>query len=185
MEKGFEKYKLKTTSKIIVITGAESTGKSMLTKWLASHFQVPYIPEFAREYVENLNRDYNYSDVEFIAKKQISHLHEFQKAGFPFIFADTWLIITKIWFEVVFKQVPSWIDETIKETAIDLFLVCDTNLPWISDPVRENGGEQRELLQKQYINTIEEYGFNYKVVGGENEERFKNALEAVRQLGEN
>lgn len=182
MEKRFEKHKLKTTSKIIVITGAESTGKSMLTEWLANHFQVPYIPEFAREYVEKLNRDYNYSDVEFIAKKQISQLHEFQKAGLPYIFADTWLIITKIWFEVVFKKVPSWIDETIKETAIGLFLVCDTNLPWIPDPVRENGGEQRELLQKKYINTIEEYGFNYKIVSGENDERFKNALDAVKQI---
>src|SRR6056297_316971 len=185
MEKRFEKHKLKTTSKIIVITGAESTGKSVLTKWLANHFQVPFIPEFAREYVEKLNRDYNYSDVEFIAKKQISQLHEFQKAGLPYIFADTWLIITKIWFEVVFKQVPSWIDETMKETAISLFLVCDTDLPWIPDSVRENGGEQRELLQKKYINTIEEYGFNYKIVSGKNDERFKNALDAVKQLEKN
>lgn len=182
MEKGFEKYKLKTTSKIIVITGAESTGKSVLTKWLANHFKVPFIPEFAREYVEKLNRDYNYSDVEFIAKKQVSQLHELQKSDYPYIFSDTWLIITKIWFEVVFNQIPSWIDETIKNTPIDLFLVCDTNLPWIPDPVRENGGKQRELLQKKYINTIEEYGFNYKIVRGKNKERFKNALDAVKML---
>ena len=175
---------MKTTPKIIVITGAESTGKSVLTEWLASNFQVPFIPEFARDYVETLNRDYKYSDVEVIAKKQISQLQEYQKADFSCVFADTWLIITKIWFEVVFKQVPSWIDDTIKETAIDLFLVCDTNLPWIPDPVRENGGKQREQLQKKYINTIEEFGFNYKIVRGKNEARFKNALEAVKQLDE-
>ena len=176
---------MKTTPKIIVITGAESTGKSMLTEWLASYFQVPFIPEFARDYVETLNRDYKYSDVEVIAKKQISQLQEYQKASLSHVFADTWLIITKIWFEVVFKHVPLWIDDSIKETAIDLFLVCDTNLPWIPDSVRENGGKQREQLQKKYINTIEEFGFNYKIVGGKNEERFKNALEAVKQLENN
>ena len=176
---------MKTTPKIIVITGAESTGKSMLTEWLASYFQVPFIPEFARDYVETLNSDYKYSDVEVIAKKQISQLQEYQKASFSHVFADTWLIITKIWFEVVFKHVPLWIDDSIKETAIDLFLVCDTNLPWIPDSVRENGGKQREQLQKKYINTIEEFGFNYKIVGGKNEERFKNALEAVKQLENN
>ena len=176
---------MKTTPKIIVITGAESTGKSMLTEWLASYFQVPFIPEFARDYVETLNSDYKYSDVEVIAKKQISQLQEYQKASFSHVFADTWLIITKIWFEVVFKHVPLWIDDSIKETAIDLFLVCDTNLPWIPDSVRENGGKQREQLQKKYINTIEEFGFNYKIVGGKNEKRFKNALEAVKQLENN
>jgi len=51
--------------------------------------------------------------------------------------------------------------------------------------VRENGGKQREQLQKKYINTIEEFGFNYKIVGGKNEVRFKNALEAVKQLENN
>ncbi len=180
MEKGFEK--VKTASKIIVITGAESTGKSVLTKWLAKHYQVPYIPEFAREYIEKLNRDYTFSDVEEIAKNQINQINELKKTNQPFIFADTWLIITKIWFEVVFKKVPVWIDETIKKTKIDLFLVCDTNLPWIADPVRENGGKQREILQKRYIKTIKEYGFNYKIISGQNEERFKNALEAVQQF---
>ena len=181
MEKGFKK--VKTTPKIVVITGAESTGKSVLTEWLAKYFEVPFIPEFAREYVETLNRQYNYSDVEFIAKKQISELNALKKTNHTYIFADTWLIITKIWFEVVFKQAPAWIDETIKNTPIDLFLICDTNLQWVPDSVRENGGKQREILQKKYINTIEAYGFNYKIISEKNAERFQNALDAVKQLG--
>jgi NadR type nicotinamide-nucleotide adenylyltransferase len=183
MEKGYTK--MKTTPKIVVITGAESTGKSVLTKWLANHFQVPFIPEFAREYVENLNRHYNYSDVEFIAKKQISELNRLKTTNHPFIFADTWLIITKIWFEVVFNESPSWLDETIKNTPIELFLICDTNLPWIPDSVRENGGKQREILQKKYIDTIEHYGFDYRIIGGKNAQRFQNALEALTILKEN
>ena len=62
--------------KIIVITGAESTGKSTLTERLANHFNAPFIPETARQYVEKLNRKYTYSDVENIAKMQIEQFRD-------------------------------------------------------------------------------------------------------------
>lgn len=176
MEKRFNRKILKTDTKTIVITGAESTGKSVLTQWLASHFQVPFIPELARTYVENLHRKYNYSDIEKIAQMQIQELQELKKTDYPWIFADTWLIITKIWFEEVFGHYPDWLENEIRDTSIDLFLVCDTDLPWIPDPVRENGGERRLYLQKRYIESIEQYGFRHKIVSGQNDQRFRNAL---------
>src|SRR5690606_28657733 len=97
MEKRFNRKILKTDRKTIVITGAESTGKSVLTQWLASHFLVPFIPELTRTYEESLNRKYNYSDIEKIAQMQIQELQELKNTDFPGIFVDTWLIITKIW----------------------------------------------------------------------------------------
>lgn len=182
MEKRFIAKKLKTETKIIVITGAESTGKSALTEWLANHFQVPFIPEFARSYIENLQRKYNYADVENIAREQIRELKKTALLNHPLIFADTWLIITKIWFEEVFGRFPQWLEHEIKNAEIDLFLVCDTDLPWIPDQVRENGGEKRLYLQKRYIDAIQEYGFDYKIVSGENKLRFKNALQQLKPL---
>ncbi|HDR50910.1 MAG TPA: ATPase [Mariniphaga anaerophila] len=168
--------------KIIVITGAESTGKSALTQWLANHFQAPFIPEYARDYIEKLGRKYLFSDVEFIARKQIQQLNELQKTNSPLIFSDTWLIITKIWFEEVYGRKPEWLEQKITNTKIDLFLVCDTDLPWIPDPVRENGGEKRLYLQKKYIETIEEYGFNYKIIRGKDDLRFTCALKYISKM---
>ncbi len=52
MEKRFEMGAVNFQKRIIVITGAESTGKSTLAENLAGHFSVPYIPEIAREYIE-------------------------------------------------------------------------------------------------------------------------------------
>lgn len=173
---------MKKLPKIIVITGAESTGKSTLTESLAKHFNSPYLPELAREYVENLNREYNFEDVEFIANKQIELLNKLKQSDSPVIFIDTWLIITKIWFEVVFKKIPEWINKEIKSTKIDLFIVCNTDLPWIPDSVRENGGENRLLLQKRYIEEIEKFNFNYKIVSGKNENRLKNAIQHLNYL---
>ena len=166
--------------KIIVVTGAESTGKSTLTEALAHHFKAPFIPEYARNYVETLNRKYNFHDVEIIARKQVEMFNDMKKSDSEFVFIDTWLIITKIWFEEVFNKVPSWIEHEIKNTKIDLFLVCDTDLPWIPDPVRENGGENRLKLQEKYIEQIEYYKFDYKIVSGIKNERIRNAIERLQ-----
>lgn len=182
MEERVKIGKMKTLPKIIVITGAESTGKSTLTEALANHFKVPFIPEIAREYVENLHEKYNYNDVEKIAQKQVEQLNNLKNTNHQFIFVDTWLIITKIWFEVVFKKTPNWFESEFHKSKIDLFLVCDTDLPWIPDPVRENGGEQRIILHNKYIDTIREYNFKYKVVSGKGDDRIKNALSYLNNL---
>lgn len=173
---------MKNKPKIIVITGAESTGKSTLTERLANHFEVPFIPEIAREYVENLNRKYTYSDVETIAKMQIAKFNSILESDAPYIFVDTWLIVTKIWFEFVFKKTPDWLINEILKTKIDLFLVCDIDLPWIYDPVRENGGENRKILQEKYIENITEFNFDYKLISGIDDERFYRALNFLKEI---
>ena len=173
---------MKKLAKIIVVTGAESTGKSTLTESLAKYFKVPFIPEFARKYVENLDRKYNYEDVLKIAEKQIELLHELKLTDSSVIFIDTWLIITKIWLEVVFKNIPGWLDKEIKSTFIDLFLVCDTDIPWVPDNVRENGGKNRLILQQKYIQQIKEFNFAYTIISGKNEIRINNAIERINKL---
>jgi NadR type nicotinamide-nucleotide adenylyltransferase len=175
---------LKRKSKIIVVTGAESTGKTTLTKSLASHFKAPFIPEIAREYVEKLDRNYNYHDVENIAKLQVEQLNQLLKRGHPLIFIDTWLFVTKVWFEEVFGKTPEWLFKVIQNTEVQLFLVCNIDIPWVHDPVRENGGEMRKILHKKYINNIKRFGFEYEIVSGTNELRFQNALKIIQLLKE-
>jgi NadR type nicotinamide-nucleotide adenylyltransferase len=182
MEKRIKIEKLKIRPKIIVITGAESTGKTTLTEQLAAHFGVPCLPEIAREYVENLNGKYTFSDVEKIAKMQIELFTKISKTNAPYIFFDTWLIITKIWFEFVYKEVPDWLIFEIERTRIDLFLVCDIDLPWVFDPVRENGGENRKILHNKYIEEINKFNFSYKIVRGTDKTRLNNAIRFLSEL---
>jgi NadR type nicotinamide-nucleotide adenylyltransferase len=182
MEERSKNYKLKSKPKIIVITGAESTGKSTLTERLANHFSVPYLPEIAREYIESLDRKYNYTDVENIAKTQITQFNKIANTDAPYIFLDTWLIVTKIWFEFVYNKTPDWLIKEIEKTKIDLFLVCDIDLPWIYDPVRENGGENRKILQNKYIENIIKFNYNYNIISGVDDERFYRALNILKEL---
>ena len=168
----------------IAITGPESSGKTTLAKQLADRFDGQYIPEYAREYVETLNRPYTYEDVEHIAKTQVSQYQETKSASQQLFFFDTWLLITKVWFNWVYGKTPDWLEDRIRECPIDLFLLCSPDLPWEADPVRENGGENRVKLFEQYLKELHHYGFKFVLVSGSGNSRLANAVAAVRDICE-
>ncbi len=168
----------------IVVTGPESTGKTELAQALAAKLNSVWIPEYARQYVENLNRPYEYDDVIQIAQHQVAQETDVAlEIGDGLIIFDTWLIITKVWLDRVFGKCPDWISEHIRSSKIDLFLVCDTDLPWIADPVRENGGEKRTELFQLYCNEIVAFGFKYDIISGFGDKRTENALIALSKHG--
>ncbi len=175
MDKKF--CKLKT----IVITGPESTGKTMISEYLAGSLGCPWIPEYARQYIGSLDRPYNYSDLVHIADNQILHRKSIEKTGAPMLILDTWLIITKVWFMEVFNKYPGYLDEEISKQVIDLFLICKPDIPWISDRLRENGGVKRDYLMNRYVEEIRTTGRDFILIGGTGEERYHNALQAVKK----
>lgn len=179
-----EKRTKKDINKIVLI-GPESTGKTELARYLSKYYRTVWVPEYAREYIEKLNHPYTFQDVEHIAKKQIEMEKEYLLKANRWLFYDTYLIITKVWFDIVYKNVPEWIEQKIQESKIDLFLLCNNDIPWEPDLVRENGGEMREKLFDIYKNELETYKFPYKIVKGEGEARYKNAVEAVESFFSN
>lgn len=162
----------------IVITGPESTGKSVLTRQLADHFKGYAVDEFAREYISDLGRPYTYHDVELIARRQVLDL-DCASERHSLIFMDTYLIITKVWFEVVYKDKPPWLEGALLNSGVNLFLLCAPDIPWEKDSVRENGGEMRNWLFKEYEKNLIKYNFAYKIVEGFGNVRFQNALNIV------
>jgi NadR type nicotinamide-nucleotide adenylyltransferase len=165
-----------------VITGPECTGKTTLADQLATHFNTRYFPEYARDYVAHLGIHYVYDDLVRIAEVQLKQAHEDAEKVDGLVFLDTYLVITKIWFKVVYGQYPEWIDRELSQKTIDLYLLCNTELPWIADPVRENGGEMREKLFLMYKNELDKFGCRYEVVTGTGSQRLYNAIEAVNRL---
>jgi NadR type nicotinamide-nucleotide adenylyltransferase len=167
----------------IVITGPESTGKSTLAEQLSKYFGEGLITEFARDYVSNLNRPYNYSDLVLIAQKQIEELDIYKaKVKDGIVFLDTYLIITKVWFEVVYKAAPEWITEKLLQSEIDLFLLCEPDLPWEQDGVRENGGEMRNRLFNEYEKNLIKYKLAYGKVSGTGRERTDCAIKHIESF---
>lgn len=167
-------------NKRIAITGPESTGKTVMSEYLAGHFQGLWVPEYAREYVCQLDRHYLYDDLETIARKQIGQ-YEAMKAS-RLVFFDTWLVITKVWFDWAYGKVPAFVEDAILECPIDLYLLLKPDLPWEADPARENGGENRIRLYERYKAELDQYGFQYKEVGGIGEERLTNACREINDF---
>jgi len=172
---------IKEYPKIIVVTGAESTGKSILIKQLAKHYNAPYYPEYAREYISQLDRKYTFRDIEIIAEKQAGQYEQALHASSEFVFFDTWLIITKVWFEVVFNECPRWVIGELQSAKIRGFLLNDIDIPWEPDPLRENGGEKRRLLHRTYIQNLKDFGFQYCLNSGANEIRKQNAIKSIEE----
>ncbi len=166
--------------KIIVLTGPESTAKSTLTKALAAHFDAAWFPEYAREYLADKGHNYTYDDVEKIARTQLHQYESLNDLPEEIVFFDTWLIITKIWFEWVFKRVPSWLEDAISSCRVDLFLLCRPDIPWEPDPLRENGGDERIQLFNRYKQELISRNLRFVEVGGLGDDRLFQAIEAVQ-----
>lgn len=163
-----------------MVTGPESTGKTNIASHLSEVLDCVWVPEYARNYVEKLKRPYTYDDVETIARKQISDYLYFTRRN-KFVIFDTWLIITRVWFDKVFDRHPRWIDEEIKNLKIDLFLLCAPDLEWIPDPVRENGGEMRYELFQIYQREIKNLSVPFGIVKGKDHDRYRAAEEIVKK----
>ncbi len=176
MEERFEMKK-------IVLTGPESTGKTLLSRKLADHLNCNYIPEIARVYLENKGENYAYTheDVLEIAKLQIQEEENFSNNNKEYLILDTDLIITKVWLKLKYNKVPNWLDEYIANTPRHIHLLCYPDLPWEEDPLRENPDIRLELFE-MYLKEIEYYGFNYAIIKGEGKTRFLNALSAIKLI---
>ncbi len=163
-----------------VLTGPESTGKSDLSLQLSEHFNGWVVKEYARHYVENLSGEYTFEDVELIARQQIvDYNRALNKSGKEQpVFFDTFLIITKVWFEEVFNCCPLWLHQAIQTYKIDYALLCAPDLPWAADGVRENP-HLRAYLFDRYAMELDYYGIPYNIVRGQGEKRLLNAISIV------
>ncbi len=133
------------------------------------------MPEYAREYIEKLNRPYNYLDIVNIAKKQIEQLEKQYSSNHQAIFFDTGPEITQVWFEEVYGKCPKFLTEYIKSLSKTIFMVCDTDLAWQKDKVRENGTIKRHYLLKRYEQILRLHKFTYVKISGIHQKRLKSA----------
>ena len=158
----------------IIVTGPESSGKTTLCKALSKHFNLLFSKEYAREYLEKLNSNYNQDDLLKIAKEQLQAENGMQ-------LLDTDLITIKIWSEYKYESCDSWILAQIEKQKSEnrFYLLCKPDIPWEADPQRENQNEREELFEI-YKKETESLGHNYFVVEGEN--RTENSISKISPL---
>ena len=145
------------------VIGPESTGKTTLARYLAERYHGVFVPEYAREYVEQLGRPYTREDVETIARHQIEQLQRLTTNDQRLYFFDTELIITKVWFEYKYGDCPSWVEDALRRFPMDVYLLCYPDIEWQFDPVRENPDNREELFLR-YEQEIQKLSIPYYII---------------------
>ena len=152
------------------IIGPESTGKSTLSRYLSSRYDGIWVPEYARDYLEERAYAHAYTytreDVEEIAHYQIQKMAELSKAHKDedvLVFFDTELIITKVWFLHKYGECPSWVEDALRAYPMDVYLLCYPDLAWEPDPVRENPNIRAYLFQ-WYEKEIQALNIPYYII---------------------
>jgi len=165
----------------IYIDGAESTGKSTIAEYLAHYFGGRFLPEYGRIYLQHHWGKINYTDIETIAEMQVSleKLHAAEYNGLMFI--DVSLINTKHWFLHSFSKYPMWMDSKINEYKKACFLLCEPDIPWIADGIRQNDGDFRLELHEKYKQSLISKHINFYTVNGSLEKRQNKAIQSVAE----
>ena len=146
----------------IIITGPESSGKTTLCKALSKHFNLPFSKEYAREYLDKLDRDYIKDDLLSIAQGQLESELSSQ-------LLDTDLITIKIWSEYKYGKCDKWILDQIEKEKKEkrFYLLCSPDIPWQADKQRENPNDRVELFEI-YKKELEVLRHDYFIVEGGN-----------------
>ena len=148
----------------VCLIGPECTGKTTLAGQLASHFGVPWVPEFAREYAERVARPLTVDDVEPIARGQMAL--EDAASNEELIILDTDLISTVVYATHYYGQCPEWIKEAARTRKADLYLLTDIDVPFIADSLRDSAAP-RETLYERFAETLKNYKANVVPITGE------------------
>lgn len=170
--------------KKIVVIGPESTGKSTLCEQLAQHYGTLWCEEYAREYLNQHGKDYSYDDLLTIAKGQLTLEDQAtSQLSKELLFIDTNMYVMQVWCEFVFNKCHQFILDQIVERKYDLYLLCDIDLPWSYDSLREYPDEQpRKELYRMYKELMVNQSTPWTEISGSYEERLQKAISAVDHL---
>lgn len=172
-------------SKEIIFTGVESSGKSTLAQALSHIHEGIYVAEYARTYLQEIGLNYTAQDVENIALGQ-AQCQQKTYAKYPFqkhIFIDTDALVCKIWYEFKYTKSSNIINQLWENQSADLYVLCDINMPWQKDELRETPDENiRQLLFNLYEAELKRANRNYIFVSGNIEQRIAQVNKALISL---
>jgi len=102
---------------IFACVGPESTGKTTLCNQLGTHYKGVVVPEFAREYLNAKDGEYEESDLLTIAKKQQELEERVISKGSDIIFCDTDLLVVMVWYQFKYRKRNKIIEALFKSTC--------------------------------------------------------------------
>lgn len=163
---------------IVALVGPESTGKTTLSEQLAAHFNGSFVPEFAREFLEERNGKYSQADLPTIAKGQLNLENHAINKGVKPVFCDTDVVVVMVWHEFKYGEQSAELEALFKRQPQRKYLLTYPDLPWQVDPLRENQKDLNAIFAL-YVSTLNRLGVDYSVIKGTGSSRLENAIAAL------
>lgn len=165
----------------VVLTGSESTGKTTLAGRLAEYYGAELVPEFVRGYAEAKGGIIDFEDHGPIARGQMALEDEHVARATGIVVQDTDLLSTVVYCEHYFGQCPQWIRDAAVARRPDLYLLCEIDVVWVHDGVRDRG-HMREAMQELFRDAVRQTAVATAVITGDWTERLQRSVDAVDAL---
>ena len=170
----------------VVLFGPESTGKTTLSRQLARYYNTVWVPEYAREYLQNVwnneRRTCEQKDLIPIAIGQMKLENELAQKATDVLFCDTDLLETKVYSKEYYGgYVDPLLDEAARRNQYDLYFLTYIDVPWEADDLRDRP-YQREEMFEAFKRALEEHNKPYVILKGSKKERLQKAVKYVDEL---
>ena len=170
----------------VVLFGPESSGKTTLSQHLARYYNTVWVPEFARDYLQqkwnNKRKTCEKEDFIPIAIGQMALENKLAEKADKILICDTDLLETKVYSEEFYD---GFVDEILERAAIensyDLYLLTYIDTPWEKDDLRDRP-EQRLEMFSAFENALIQHKRPYILLIGNKEARLKIATKAIDEV---
>jgi len=170
----------------VVLFGPESTGKSTLSELLARHYNTVWVPEYAREYLQdkwnNQRKTCEQKDLLPIAIGQMGLENELAKKADKILICDTDLLETKVYSEEYYGGfVDPDLDKAATASQYDLYLLSYIDTPWEADDLRDRPSQREEMFQA-FERALIDNQRPYVILKGRVKERMNTAVQAIDRI---
>ena len=182
-----EKLKQKPTDLIkIVLFGPESTGKTTLAQDLAAHYNTLWVPEYAREYLQDKwDREHKTCEPEDllpIAEGQMRLENALAAKAKDLLICDTDLLETKVYSETYYTgECDPELEKYALQNSYDLYLLTYIDTPWIKDDLRDKPEARQEMFD-HFRSALEKYQRNFVILKGNRKDRMARAVALINNL---
>ena len=170
----------------VVLFGPESTGKTTLSRQLARHYHSVWVPEFAREFLQdkwnNERKTCEPKDLLPIAIGQMKLENKLAQKTDTVLICDTDLLETKVYSEAYYQGTCDPILDTFAlKNTYDLYFLTYIDTPWEADDLRDKPNERKRMFNA-FETALKTYNKPYVLLKGNKEERLKIAVQHIDNL---
>lgn len=170
----------------VVLFGPESTGKTTLSIQLARYYNSVWVPEYARDYLQNKwnneRKTCEPKDLLPIAVGQMELENTLAQKTDSVLICDTDLLETKVYSEEYYSGTcDPLLEKYALKNTYDLYFLTYIDTPWEADDLRDKPEERQEMFEA-FKTALIKYKKPFVLLKGDKKTRLATATKHINQL---